>query len=160
MEFSWNCSCPGSFLGAKGPMVQVTSVVCSAVSDSLPPHGLQPVRHLCPWASPGKNTGVGCHSLLQWIFPTQGLNPPVAPALAGGSLPLSHLGSPRFRSWINKPACSSDRGPSWQTKALRELSPSWTLAWWCQGQECSSFLQRRLFPSEHRLGLSEREHSS
>ena len=27
------------------------------------------------WNSPGKNTGVGCHSLLQWIFPTHGLNP-------------------------------------------------------------------------------------
>ena len=30
---------------------------------------------LCPWDSPGKNTGVGCHFLLQGIFPTQGLNP-------------------------------------------------------------------------------------
>ena len=30
---------------------------------------------LCPWDSPGKNTGVGCHALLQGIFPTQGLNP-------------------------------------------------------------------------------------
>ena len=30
---------------------------------------------LCPWDSPGKNTGVGCHSLLQGIFLTQGLNP-------------------------------------------------------------------------------------
>ena len=28
----------------------------------------------CPWDSPGKNTGVGCHSLLQGIFPNQGLN--------------------------------------------------------------------------------------
>ena len=28
-----------------------------------------------PWNSPGKNTGVGSHSLLQGIFPTQGLNP-------------------------------------------------------------------------------------
>ena len=28
-----------------------------------------------PWNSPGKNTGVGCHSLLQGIFLTQGLNP-------------------------------------------------------------------------------------
>ena len=27
-------------------------------------------RLLCPWNSPGKNTGVGCHSLLQGIFPT------------------------------------------------------------------------------------------
>ena len=30
---------------------------------------------LCPWDSPGKNTGLGCHSLLQGIFMTQGLNP-------------------------------------------------------------------------------------
>ena len=30
---------------------------------------------LCPWVFPGKNTGVGCHFLLQEIFPTQGLNP-------------------------------------------------------------------------------------
>ena len=28
----------------------------------------------CPWNSPGKSTGVGCHFLLQWVFPTQGLN--------------------------------------------------------------------------------------
>ena len=28
----------------------------------------------CPWNSPGKNTGVGCHSLLQGIFPTQRSN--------------------------------------------------------------------------------------
>ena len=30
---------------------------------------------LCPRDSPGKNTGVGCHSLLQGTFPTQGSNP-------------------------------------------------------------------------------------
>ena len=36
----------------------------SVVSDSLPPHGLWPVRLLCPWDSPGKNTGVGCHHYL------------------------------------------------------------------------------------------------
>ena len=34
-----------------------------------------PSRLLCPWNSPGKDTGVGCHSLLQGIFPTWGLNP-------------------------------------------------------------------------------------
>ena len=32
-------------------------------------------RLLCPWVSLGKNTGVGCHSLLQGILPTQGWNP-------------------------------------------------------------------------------------
>ena len=31
-----------------------------------------PTRLLCPWDSPGKNTGVGCHALLQGIFPAQG----------------------------------------------------------------------------------------
>ena len=30
---------------------------------------------LCPWDSPGKSSGVGCHFLLQRIFLTQGLNP-------------------------------------------------------------------------------------
>ena len=45
----------------------------SVVSDSLRPHGQQPARLLCPWNSPGKNTGVACHSLLQGIFPTPGL---------------------------------------------------------------------------------------
>ena len=39
------------------------------------PYGLSPARPLCPWNSPGKNTGVGCHSLLQGIFPTQESNP-------------------------------------------------------------------------------------
>ena len=50
-------------------------LVASVVSNSFPPCELQPARLLCPWDSPGKNTGVGCHSLLQGIFPTQGLNP-------------------------------------------------------------------------------------
>ena len=36
---------------------------------------MYPTRLLCPWNSPGKHTGVGCHSLLQGIFLTQGSNP-------------------------------------------------------------------------------------
>ena len=44
------------------------------VSNSLRPHGLEPTRFLCPWSSPGKNTGMGSHSFLQGIFLTQGLN--------------------------------------------------------------------------------------
>ena len=35
------------------------------MSDSVRPHELQPTRLLRPWDSPGKNTGVGCHFLLQ-----------------------------------------------------------------------------------------------
>ena len=36
----------------------------SVMSNSLPPHGLQPTRLLHPWDFPGKRTGVGCHRLL------------------------------------------------------------------------------------------------
>ena len=39
--------------------------VTSVVSDSVRPHGLQPTRLFHSWDSPGKNTGVGCHFLLQ-----------------------------------------------------------------------------------------------
>ena len=45
------------------------------MSHSLRSHGLQPTGLLCPWNFPGKSTGVGCHFLLQRIFPTQGSNP-------------------------------------------------------------------------------------
>ena len=38
---------------------------CFVVSDSVRPHRHQPTRLSCPWDSPGKNTGVGCHFLLQ-----------------------------------------------------------------------------------------------
>ena len=48
--------------------------VCAQLHPTLQPTGLQPASLLCPWDSPGKNTGVGCHVLLQGIFPTQGLN--------------------------------------------------------------------------------------
>ena len=36
--------------------------------------GLQPARFLCPWGPLGRTTGVGCHALLQGIFPIQGSN--------------------------------------------------------------------------------------
>ena len=48
---------------------------CSVVSDSLLPHGYSPPSSCVHGDSPGKNTGVDCHALLQRIFPTQGSNP-------------------------------------------------------------------------------------
>ena len=59
----------------------------------------EPARLLCPWDFSGKNIGVGCHFLLQGIFPTQGSNPRLLRLLRlrhwqADSLPLSHLGSP------------------------------------------------------------------
>ena len=68
----------------------------SVMSDSLQPRGLY-----SPWHSPGQNTGVGSLSLLQGIFPTQGMNP--------GRLhcrqilyQLSYQGSPSILSNIHK----------------------------------------------------------
>ena len=53
----------------------------------------QPSRLLCPWDSPSKNTGVGCHFLLQGIFLTQGSNLHLQ-HWHTDSLLLHHLGSP------------------------------------------------------------------
>ena len=51
---------------------------CVLVAQSCPTlsraHGWQPTRLLCPWDSLGKNTGGGCHFLLQGIFLPQGLS--------------------------------------------------------------------------------------
>ena len=81
----------------------------SIVSDSLLPHELQPSRLLCPWNSPGKNTGVGSHSFLQGIFTTQGWNPGL-PFCTWILYCLSHQGSPRILEWV---AISFFRGSSW-----------------------------------------------
>ena len=63
--------------------------VASVVSDSLQSHGLEPTRILHPWNFPGKSTGVGCHFLLQGIFPTPGSNPGL-PRCKQMLYPLSH----------------------------------------------------------------------
>ena len=46
-------------------MDAAAAAVASVVSDSVRPHRRQPTRLPWPWDSPGKNTGVGCHFLLQ-----------------------------------------------------------------------------------------------
>ena len=68
----------------------------SVVSDSLRPHGLY-----SSWNSPGQNTGVGSLSLLQGIFPTQGLN---SGLLHSRQIlyQLSHKGSPWVRGRTSK----------------------------------------------------------
>ena len=53
-------------------ITQGACLVPSVMSNSLQPYGLYPARLLCPWDSPGKNTGMGCQALLQGIFLTQG----------------------------------------------------------------------------------------
>ena len=62
----------------------------------MPSTYVQPSRLVCPWDSPGKNTGLDCHALLQGIFPTQESNPGLLHLLhwQAGSLPLAPLGNP------------------------------------------------------------------
>ena len=80
----------------------------------MQPHGLQPARLLWPWDFLGKNSGVGCHFLLQGICPTRGSNPhllhwkSVLYCWATGEAPLSKallvLLNKRFRekqSWFS-----------------------------------------------------------
>ena len=73
------------------------SVYCSSPGSSV--HG----------DSPGENTGVGCHVLLQGIFPTQGLNPGLLHCRQI-LYRLSHQGSPRILEWVAYPF---SRGSSW-----------------------------------------------
>ena len=61
------------------------------MSDSVEACGLQPARLPCPWDSPGKNSGVGCHAFLQGILLTQESNLRLLclPALACGFFTIS-----------------------------------------------------------------------
>ena len=70
------------------------SVTRSVVSDSLRPHGPEPSKLLCPWNSPGKNTGVDSHSLLQGIFLDPGIKAK-PPTLQADSLLSEPQGKPK-----------------------------------------------------------------
>ena len=83
--------------------------VLVARSCLTPGNPMQPSRLLCPWDSPGKNTEVGCHFLLQEIFLTQGSNPGSPALQADSSLsepPVKQLGIIHFfqscHFWIYK----------------------------------------------------------
>ena len=70
------CLLTGILLKKQIGMQTIVAVVqpLSRVRLFLIPTGLYPTRRLCPRGFPGKDTGVGCHFLLQGIFPTQRLN--------------------------------------------------------------------------------------
>ena len=65
----------------------------SVVSNSCDPMDFSPPGSSVHGDFPGKNTGVGCHFLLQGIFPTQGLNSSLLHWQVNSFL-LSHQGSP------------------------------------------------------------------
>ena len=92
---------------------QVASESRSVVSNSLWPHGLYKESDTTewlnwsglynPWNSLSQNSGVGRRSLLQGIFPTQGLNPGLLHCRQI-LYQLSHKGSPRILEWIAFPS--------------------------------------------------------
>ena len=77
--------------------------------DSVQPHGLQPDRFFCPWDFPGKNTGVGCHFLLQGVFLTQGSN--------------LHLLCLLHWQVGSLPPAPPNQGPQTQSKLETEMEP-------------------------------------
>ena len=83
---------------------------CSAVSNSLQPHGLYN-----PWNSPDQNTGVGSLSFLQGIFPTQGSNPGLLHCRQI-LYQLSHKGSTKILEWVAYPFSSGSAWPRNQTR--------------------------------------------
>ena len=115
-----------SNLTTKSFSLQITYVANeshSVVSDSLRPHGLY-----SPWSSPGQNTGVGSLSLLQRIFPTQGLNPGL-PHCRQILYQLSHKGRPIFEIEILKYSNLTTKSFSLQiTYVAKDLTnfPSWS----------------------------------
>ena len=97
LKYTFICPCVPIWL-CRLPLSMLRTCVLgpTVVSSFLWPGGLQPTRLLCPGTSPGKDTGVGCHFLLQGNFLTQGSNWCLWRFLHWpvDSLPLSHLGNP------------------------------------------------------------------
>ena len=93
MKLADTCSLEG-----KLRLCVVVAQLCSTLRDPWT------VAHrlLCPWNSSGKNPGVGCHLLLQGIFPSQGWNLHLRQWQAD-SLPLSHRGSHLFNINVSLP---------------------------------------------------------
>jgi len=89
--------------------------VAWVMSDSLWSYGLQSARLLCLWDSPGKNTGVGFHALLQGIFPTQGSNMYLLHLVHWqvGSLPLAPPGKPEILYWENCKKIETPKSHLW-----------------------------------------------
>ena len=69
-----------------------------------------PMDYTVHWNSPGQNVGVGSLSLLQGIFPTQGLNPGL-PHYGRILYQLSHKGSPGILEWVAYPFSSRSSWP-------------------------------------------------
>ena len=109
-----------------------TCVVFSVVPDVLWPYVLWPAGLLCPWDSPGTNTGVGFHFLSQAIFLTQGLNPHFLCLLHWqvGSLSLVTPQKPWRHSY--KGILKSLVEPGWEVILAGDIQSQWMIH--CHGE--------------------------
>ena len=84
---------------------------------------LWPSRLLCPWGFSNKNTGVGCHALLQRIFPSQRLNPGLL-ICRRILYRLSHQGRPTYTllSLVQSLSCVQLFATPWTTAHQASLS--------------------------------------
>ena len=99
--FTYGVSFPRGTLPGVTAVRWLLKVKVAQSSLTLPPRGLS-TRFLCPWSSPGKNTEMGCHFLLQGIFPTQGSNPGL-PHRRWILYHLSYQGNSRILEWVAYP---------------------------------------------------------
>ena len=103
-------------------ITQVCSTLCDFM-DCSPPgtsvHG----------DSPGKNTAVDCHFLLQGIFPTQGLNPGLLHCRRI-LYQMSHKESPRILEWVAYPFSRGSSQPKNQTGSPSLQTDSWPTELW------------------------------
>ena len=85
-ESAFSARDPGSIPGWEDPLEKGMATHSSILAWRIPwseepkysssfPKAWFSESPICPWDFPGKNTGVGCHFLLQGIFPNQELNP-------------------------------------------------------------------------------------
>ena len=105
----WECRAQGSAEELRLARTQRHVSVCAGLVTqsclTLRPRGLLPVRLLCPWNSPGKDTGVSCRALIEGIFPPQGSNSRLLCLLyqQAGSLLLAPAGKPMRPTRIISP---------------------------------------------------------
>ena len=100
-----------------GLCVCLVAQLCLTLCDSM---DCSPPGLLCPWDSPGKNTGVRCCFLLQGIFPTQGSN--LVLFIAGRCFTIwATKAIPRQRYWISnisKPCESNDHYSAYRSSVI------------------------------------------
>ena len=110
IPFSWiiNTLKSSAFVSLLCLIAQLCLTLCDPMDCSLPGSSVHE-------DSPGKNTGVGCHALLQGIFPTQGSNPGY-PLCKRILYQLSHQGSPRILKWVACPFSSGSSPPRNRTR--------------------------------------------